>query len=52
MIKGKRLPGQMGNVQQTVLNLRIAKVDTERNLLYILGAVPGPTNGYVFITRQ
>jgi len=51
VIKGKRMPGHMGDVQQTVRNLRIAKVDAERNLIYIRGAVPGPINGYVFITR-
>jgi large subunit ribosomal protein L3 len=52
VIKGKRMPGQMGNVQQTVRNLQVAKVDAERNLLYIRGAVPGPVNGFVFITKQ
>lgn len=52
VIKGKRLPGHMGDVQQTVKNLRIAKVDAERNLLYIRGAVPGAVNGYVYITQQ
>lgn len=52
VIKGKRMPGQMGNVQQTVRNLRVAKVDAERNLIYIRGAVPGPVNGFVFITKQ
>jgi large subunit ribosomal protein L3 len=52
VIKGKRMPGQMGNVQQTVRNLLVAKVDAERNLLYVRGAVPGPVNGYVFITQQ
>jgi large subunit ribosomal protein L3 len=52
VIKGKRMPGHMGDVQQTVRNLRVAKVDSERNLLYIRGAVPGPVNGVVFITQQ
>lgn len=52
VIKGKRMPGHMGDVQQTVVNLRVAKVDPERNLIYIRGAVPGPINGYVFITKQ
>jgi large subunit ribosomal protein L3 len=52
VIKGKRMPGHMGDVQQTVRNLKIAKVDTERNLIYLRGAVPGPVNGYVFITTQ
>ena len=41
VIKGKRMPGHMGNAQQTV-----------RNLLYVRGAVPGPINGVVYVTRQ
>jgi len=52
VIKGKKLPGQMGNVRQTVRNLRVAKVDAERNLLYVRGAVPGAVGGFVFITTQ
>ncbi|CAN5824497.1 50S ribosomal protein L3 [soil metagenome] len=52
VIKGKKLPGQMGNKQQTLRNLRVAKIDAERNLIYIHGAVPGPTGGYLFITKQ
>lgn len=52
VIKGKRMPGHMGDAQRTVQNLRVAKVDAERNLIYIRGAVPGPINGYVFITKQ
>jgi large subunit ribosomal protein L3 len=52
VIKGKRLPGHMGHAQRTVLNLRVAKIDPERNLLYVRGAVPGPNGGYVFITKQ
>ena len=52
VIKGKRLPGHMGDAQQTISNLRVAKVDAERNLLYLRGAVPGPVNGVVFITQQ
>ena len=52
VIKGKKMPGHMGDVQQTVRNLLVAKVDAERNLLYVLGAVPGPVNGVVFVTKQ
>jgi large subunit ribosomal protein L3 len=50
-IKGKRLPGQMGAKRTTVLNLRVEKVDPERNLLFVRGAVPGPRNGYLFISK-
>ena len=52
VIKGKRMPGHMGSVQRTIQNLELAKIDAERNLLYIRGGVPGPTGGYVFITQQ
>jgi len=41
----------MGDARRTITNLRVARIDPERNLLYIRGAVPGPVNGYVFITK-
>ncbi len=46
---GAKGPGQMGNHQVTVQNLKVALVDPERNLIAIRGAVPGPRNGLVFI---
>lgn len=46
---GKRMAGQMGNEQVTVKNLRIALVDTERNIIGVTGAVPGPRQGIVLI---
>jgi large subunit ribosomal protein L3 len=52
VIKGKRMPGHMGDEQQTVRNLLVAKIDAERNLLYVRGAVPGPVNGVVYIQKQ
>ncbi|HSU13092.1 50S ribosomal protein L3 [Longimicrobium sp.] len=52
VIKGKRMPGHMGAEQQTVRNLLVAKVDAEKNLLYVRGAVPGPVNGVVFVQKQ
>jgi len=48
---GIRLPGRMGGGRVTAKNLRVVKVDAEKNLLYIRGAVPGPNNGYVAIRR-
>ena len=47
--KGKGMPGQMGNVQVTVQNLEIVRVDTENNLLLVKGAVPGPKKSLVTI---
>ena len=48
---GTRLPGQTGNVRVTKKNLLVVKVDEEKNLLYLKGAVPGPRNGYVEVKR-
>lgn len=42
VFKGKKLPGHLGNERVTIQNLDIVKVDTERNLLLVKGAVPGP----------
>jgi large subunit ribosomal protein L3 len=47
--KNKRLPGHMGHVNSTVLNLSIAKVMVEKNIILIKGGVPGPNKGYVLI---
>jgi large subunit ribosomal protein L3 len=41
----------MGGDRVTVKNLQIVKVDTERNLIYVRGAVPGPKSGYLSIRR-
>ena len=47
MIKGKRLGGHYGNTRHTTKNLAVVRVDLERNLLFIKGAVAGPNNGFV-----
>lgn len=47
--KGTRMAGHMGAVRVTVTNLRVVKVDAERNLLLVRGAVPGAKNGLLFI---
>lgn len=49
VIKGKKMSGHMGNAQRTTQRLQIIRVDTERNLLLIKGAVPGAKGGDVFI---
>ncbi|HHB12742.1 MAG TPA: 50S ribosomal protein L3 [Chromatiales bacterium] len=50
VFKGKRMAGQMGNVRATVQNLEIVRVDPERSLLLIKGAVPGAKMGDVIVT--
>ena len=47
--KGMRGPGRMGNERVTALNLTVVKVDPERNLIAIKGAVPGPNGGLVMV---
>jgi len=49
--KGTRKPGQMGNKQVTVRGLRVVRVDPEKNLLLIEGAIPGANGGLVTIQR-
>jgi large subunit ribosomal protein L3 len=49
--KGTKKPGQMGNKQVTVRGLRIVRVDAEKNLLLIQGAVPGADGGLLTIQR-
>jgi large subunit ribosomal protein L3 len=48
---GQRMPGHFGVDQVTVRNLRIRGIDTEENLLMVEGAVPGPKDGYVLISK-
>lgn len=49
VIKGKNLPGQYGVEQVTILNLSVVKVDIERNVLMIKGAIPGPKGSIIAI---
>lgn len=48
--KGKKMPGQHGNVRSTIRNLKVVRIDEENNLLLIRGAVPGP-NGSMLMIR-
>jgi large subunit ribosomal protein L3 len=52
VIKGKKMPGHHGAARHTELGLRIVRVDTDRNLLFVRGAVPGSKNGIVTVARQ
>jgi large subunit ribosomal protein L3 len=49
VFKGKKLPGRMGGHKVTVQRLKIAKVDADRNLILIKGAIPGPKGSFVVI---
>lgn len=50
-VRGTRMGGQMGNAQRTVQNLKVLKVEAEKNLLYIQGAIPGPDQGLVLVRQ-
>ncbi len=47
--KGKKTPGRMGGARVTVQNLEVVRVDVERNMILVKGAVPGPKKGLVYI---
>lgn len=49
VFKGKRMEGRMGNEKVTVQNLEIVRVDADKNLLLVKGAVPGARNGMVLV---
>jgi large subunit ribosomal protein L3 len=52
VIKGKRMPGHMGARRHTELGLRVVRIDAERHLLFVRGAIPGSVNGIVTVAKQ
>ena len=52
VIKGRKMPGQMGNRRETVKGLMVVDVRPEENIILIRGAVPGGRNGVVFIKKS
>ena len=52
VMKGKRMAGHLGNVRRTAQTLEVVRVDAERNLLLVKGAVPGPKGGDVVIKQE
>ena len=52
VIKGKRMPGHYGAERATQTHLRVERIDAERHLIYIRGAVPGPKTGLVMVRKQ
>jgi large subunit ribosomal protein L3 len=52
VIKGKKMPGHHGAKRHTELGLSVVKIDAERNLLFVRGAVPGSRNGIVTVAKQ
>jgi len=52
VIKGKKLPGQMGNKRKTVKGIQVVSVDVDKNMLLVKGAVPGFNGNYVYILKD
>ena len=50
VLKGKKMPGQMGNETVTVQNLKVFGVDASENLIFVEGAVPGSNGTFVLVT--
>lgn len=48
---GMKMPGQTGNAHVTVKNVRVVKIDSDRNLLFLKGGVPGARNSYIRIVK-
>ena len=51
VFKGKKLAGHMGAVRRTIQNLEVIRVDAEKNLILIKGAIPGPKKGLVVVKK-
>jgi large subunit ribosomal protein L3 len=51
LFKGKKMAGRYGNERSTMRNLRLVSIDSERNLLVVRGAVPGPNGGYLMVRQ-
>lgn len=49
VIKGKKMPGHMGDVQRTVQNLKVVKVIAEKNLILVKGSIPGSRGSFVTV---
>jgi len=52
ILKGKKMAGQLGHEQVTVLGLKVALVDTEHNVIGVTGAVPGPRKGIIMLKES
>src|SRR5579884_1646443 len=51
VLKGQKMAGHMGHRRVTVQNLQVVDIDAENNVLLVLGAIPGPRNGFVMVRK-
>jgi large subunit ribosomal protein L3 len=49
--KNQHFAGHLGNVRKTSKNLKVVKIDADENLLFVRGAVPGPTGAYIYVKK-
>jgi len=49
--KGKKMPGRMGVARRSIQNLKIVRIDAEKNLIFVKGSVPGPNGGLVEVRK-
>ena len=49
--KGRKMPGHMGAVRRSVQNLKVVRIDIEKNLIFVKGSVPGPNGGLVEVRK-
>jgi large subunit ribosomal protein L3 len=52
VFKGTKMPGRMGGEKTTVQNLRVVKIDAEKKVLMVKGAVPGPRQSVVIVKKS
>ncbi|CAG8786351.1 10946_t:CDS:2, partial [Racocetra fulgida] len=52
VLKGKKMPGRMGNKKTTIKNLIVEKINLEKNIIFLRGGVPGPSKGLLNLTKD
>ena len=52
VIKGKKLPGRMGNAQRSMLNLEVVRIENDAQLVLVKGSVPGKAGSFVFVGKR
>lgn len=51
VIKGKKMPGHLGNVRKATKKLQVVKIETEANVLFVKGSIPGKSGSFVFVKK-
>ncbi len=51
VIKGKKLPGHMGDVQRVMRNLKVVRIESESNVVLVKGCIPGSSGSLIFMRK-